>query len=200
MQLIAGFETFLYIFSSSLLFPVILCLIFLIFWICYQSGVFLREWIERRNNINPVLEDFKNELEKIFLNYSEIEMIKLEIEKLIEEKELELIKELDKVRFVVRVGPALGLLGTIIPMGIALAELAKGNLPKMASNMVTAFSTTVAGLTCGTIAYVISLIKQKWIKKTLDEMEYLAKVKLQKFNKIIIEENYNEVEKKGIVA
>lgn len=39
-------------------------------------------------------------------------------------------KKLDRIRFVIKVGPALGLMGTLIPMGISLAALAEGNIQK----------------------------------------------------------------------
>ena len=53
-------------------------------------------------------------------------------------------------RLLVKVGPSLGLLGTLIPMGTALASLATGNLDAMAGQMVVAFTTTIIGLACGT--------------------------------------------------
>ena len=42
-------------------------------------------------------------------------------------------------------------MGTLIPMGVSLASLAEGNIPKMAGSMVTAFTATVAGLACGVV-------------------------------------------------
>ena len=65
-------------------------------------------------------------------------------------------KSLSGSRMLVKVGPSLGLLGTLIPMGTALAALATGNLDAMAGQMVVAFTTTIIGLACGTAAYVIA--------------------------------------------
>ena len=50
----------------------------------------------------------------------------------------------------VKVGPSLGLLGTLIPMGSSLASLATGNLEAMAGQMIVAFTTTIIGLATGT--------------------------------------------------
>ncbi|NPA39350.1 MAG: MotA/TolQ/ExbB proton channel family protein [Thermodesulfobacteria bacterium] len=174
MNFLGFMETFLYVLSSALLYPVVLGLIFLVFWVLFLSGEFLRDWAERRNGINPVVENFKNFLEKLVKEKEDLEELETEVYKKLKETEINLIKDLDRIRSVVRVGPALGLLGTLIPMGIALAQLAKGNLPKMASHMVTAFTTTVVGLACGVVAYVITLIKERWIKETVTNMEYLA--------------------------
>jgi biopolymer transport protein ExbB/TolQ len=78
------------------------------------------------------------------------------------------------IRFVIRVGPALGLMGTLIPMGIALSAMAQGDMPKMAGSMVTAFTTVVVGLACSVVAYIMSLVKEKWVRADMREMEYLT--------------------------
>lgn len=54
-------------------------------------------------------------------------------------------RELERAGFMVKVGPMLGLMGTLIPMGPALAGLASGDIGSMAYNMQIAFATTVAG-------------------------------------------------------
>lgn len=81
---------------------------------------------------------------------------------------------LRSARILIRVGPSLGLLGTLIPMGTALAAMASGNLEAMAGQMVVAFTTTVVGLACGTIAYVIHAVRQGWVGETIREQRYLA--------------------------
>jgi biopolymer transport protein ExbB/TolQ len=77
-------------------------------------------------------------------------------------------------RTLVKVGPSLGLLGTLIPMGTSLASLAAGNLEAMAGQMVVAFTTTIIGLACGTLAYVVAVVRQSWVNETIREQRYLA--------------------------
>jgi biopolymer transport protein ExbB/TolQ len=77
-------------------------------------------------------------------------------------------------RTLVKVGPSLGLLGTLIPMGTSLASLAAGNLEAMAGQMVVAFTTTIIGLACGTLAYVVTVVRQNWVNETIREQRYLA--------------------------
>jgi biopolymer transport protein ExbB/TolQ len=77
-------------------------------------------------------------------------------------------------RTLVKVGPSLGLLGTLIPMGTSLASLAAGNLEAMAGQMVVAFTTTIIGLACGTLAYVVAVVRQGWANETIRESRYLA--------------------------
>ncbi|HEU4618956.1 MAG TPA: MotA/TolQ/ExbB proton channel family protein [Gammaproteobacteria bacterium] len=77
-------------------------------------------------------------------------------------------------RMLVKVGPSLGLLGTLIPMGTALAALSTGNLEAMAGQMVVAFTTTIIGLACGTAAFVITSVRQHWVNETVREQRFLA--------------------------
>lgn len=77
-------------------------------------------------------------------------------------------------RMLVKVGPSLGLLGTLIPMGSALASLATGNLEAMAGQMIVAFTTTIIGLATGTLAYVVAATRQGWAMETIREQRYLA--------------------------
>ena len=60
MNIIAGLESYLYIVSTLLFFPVLLSLTLLTLWIVVYSGSFLREYIERRQGRRRVLEDYKN--------------------------------------------------------------------------------------------------------------------------------------------
>lgn len=69
-----------------------------------------------------------------------------------------------RLRLAVRVGPSLGLMGTLIPMADALQGLADGNLPQLASNMVTAFAATVVGLTISVVAYLVSAAREQWAR------------------------------------
>ncbi|KXK32176.1 MAG: hypothetical protein UZ01_00637, partial [Candidatus Brocadia sinica] len=71
------------------------------------------------------------------------------IEYLLQSMEQKMVKDLDNLRLLIRVGPTLGLMGTIIPMGPALSALSQGDLEKLSSNIIIAFTTTVVGLAIG---------------------------------------------------
>lgn len=174
MNIFAGLETFLYVISSALFYPVIAGLVVLVFWIVVSFGGFIREYIERRQGNLYALQRYKKTLETEISSLNDI--LDIRLERHLQSAELELIKSLDKIRFAIRVGPALGLMGTLIPMGIALSALAQGDMPKMAGSMVTAFTTTVVGLACGVTAYLMSLTKEKWVRADMREMEYLTEI------------------------
>jgi biopolymer transport protein ExbB/TolQ len=96
------------------------------------------------------------------------------LEHLVLTREERIRRSLVNPRMLVKVGPSLGLLGTLIPMGSSLASLAAGNLEAMAGQMVVAFTTTIIGLVTGTLAYVVAAVRQGWVTQTVHEQRYLA--------------------------
>ena len=87
--------------------------------------------------------------------------------------------ELGKYKLLTKFGPILGLMGTLIPMGPALAGLATGDVASMAYNMQIAFAPTVVGLFVGAIGYVLLQIKQRWFVAELADLEFIADLKEQ---------------------
>ncbi len=71
-------------------------------------------------------------------------------------------------------GPILGLMGTLIPMGPALVGLATGDIASMAYNMQVAFATTVVGLVVSAIGFVTQQVKERWAMKNLAILEFVA--------------------------
>ena len=96
------------------------------------------------------------------------------LEHLVLESEERLRHSLNAARVLVKVGPSLGLLGTLIPMGSSLASLATGDLAAMAGQMVVAFTTTIIGLATGTLAYVVAAARQSWVNETIREQRFIA--------------------------
>lgn len=74
----------------------------------------------------------------------------------------------------VKVGPSIGLLGTLIPMGGALAAMSQGNLESMAGQMVAAFTSTIIGLAAGTAAFVIAAVRSRWVAQDIRELRLLS--------------------------
>ena len=73
-------------------------------------------------------------------------------------------------------GPILGLMGTLIPMGPALVGLATGDIASMAYNMQGAFATTVVGLVVSAIGFLTQQARERWAMKEVTMLEYLAEV------------------------
>lgn len=97
----------------------------------------------------------------------------LECEKILSEYELACEKELDRSRFLAKASPMLGLMGTLIPMGPALAGLASGDIAGMAHNMQIAFATTVIGCLTAGVSLMISSVKKHWFMEEITDLRYV---------------------------
>ncbi len=84
------------------------------------------------------------------------------------------LRKLERSRMLVRFGPALGLMGTLIPLSPALDGLAKGDVTKLSENLRVAFSVTVLGLLIGAVAFAISLVRDRLYAQDLSDLEYVV--------------------------
>lgn len=173
MSLAHWFEQYLFQVTSALYLPVIVSVSLLTLYVALAIGFFLHEAWERRRLARAVTA-YRRQLAAELATAAP--HLDARLERLLQGAELALAKSLDRIRFAIKVGPAIGLMGTLIPMGISLAALAAGDIQKMAGSMVTAFTAAVAGLGCGVIAYLIALVREKWMRDDVREMEYLTEV------------------------
>ncbi len=97
-------------------------------------------------------------------------------DKLLTEFELYADKDMAWARYLAKLGPMLGLMGTLIPMGPALVGLSTGDIGSMAYNMQVAFATTVVGIVSAAIGYFIEQVKQRWYLHDLNSLQYLADI------------------------
>lgn len=86
------------------------------------------------------------------------------------------LRRLERSRILVRLGPALGLMGTLIPLSPALAGLADGDVETLTENLRIAFGVTVVGLLVGAIAFAISLIRDRLYAQDYSDVEYVAAI------------------------
>lgn len=70
-------------------------------------------------------------------------------------------KTLARDTLVIRLGPALGLMGTLIPLGPALEFLANGQLEQMTQRLILAFATTVVGMGAAALATLTASFKRR---------------------------------------
>jgi biopolymer transport protein ExbB/TolQ len=85
-------------------------------------------------------------------------------------------RRLARTRLLVRAGPALGLMGTLIPLSPALDGLAQGKVNQLSQNLRIAFSVTVLGLLIGAVAFGLSLYRDRMYGQDLSDLEYVAAV------------------------
>ena len=94
--------------------------------------------------------------------------------KILADFDLQSLRKLERTRLMVRFGPALGLMGTLIPLSPALEGLANGNVKLLSENLRVAFSVTVLGLLIGAIAFAISLVRDRLYAQDLSDLKYVA--------------------------
>ena len=192
--------------SESLLIPVIIILLLFVIFALISVGGLVAEYTSRKKfNVEEGeslirsiynLSDITEMKDKI--NNSDIgDMYKLAMikvidnndfktqtrrafaDKIIEEEELRMAKSVEKTDVVIRLGPTVGLMGTLIPMGPGLAALGAGNVEVLAQAIIIAFDTTVAGLSASAVAYIISKLRKRWYGEDLSNFEVLINSTLE---------------------
>ena len=194
MDIGALLKTFIFLIASSLLYPVLFLLVVLTVWILVYAGSFFAEWLERARLSKYYPEELPTIIRKpdgrrVFshrVNYyienmrkvlaNSCDSLELVIENILQEKTLSFWKSLDRARMIIRVGPSLGLIGTLIPMGTGLAALSQGDMTKLSTDLVIAFTTTVVGLAIGITAYFFYTIRRRWIEEDIKNIELATEI------------------------
>ena len=191
--------------SRVLLWPVLVATVICFVWVLIELGFLLYElWLRFRYRDLDALEARTLKARKAFEdgkprtayrylqenNYSivvsrflfdlirnyQTERLAAKPLKLLQEYEFYTLKRLERTRILVRVGPMLGLMGTLIPLSPALLGLATGHTTNLLFNITTAFSVTVIGLLIGGLAFVISIVRDRMYAQDVSDMEYLLEL------------------------
>jgi biopolymer transport protein ExbB/TolQ len=183
----------LFFISNGLLVPVVIALLVLFGVALYTAINFYGDYQQRKNLLKQTEFLNSNDREVIFLGLQELEekdslyLKDLKLlwenreneafcERLIANYEVESHKRLSRPRMLLKLGPMLGLMGTLIPMGPALVWLANGDISSMAYNMQVAFSTMVVGLIIAVVGIVTLQVKQRWFSLEMNNLDYVDKV------------------------
>ena len=102
--------------------------------------------------------------------------------KLFEFEEEKTLSTLQKTDIITRIGPTLGLMGTLIPMGPGLAALGAGDINTLASSLTVAFTTTIVGIGSGALCYFIGKVRSGWYDRYLSDLDALMDAVLDYMN------------------
>lgn len=94
-----------------------------------------------------------------------------DVEQTLADYELAVQRRLDRTRMLVRAGPALGLMGTLIPLAPGLAALGDGDFQTLAGDLKVAFAATVIGILVGTSAFALTLFRTRVYTEDLAAFE-----------------------------
>lgn len=183
----------LYWISTGLLVPVIVLLIVLFVRALILTGSFFGQYLivrktdtliskaldgTSRSNLDELaarLPQTKNSIVLAYINkILSAEADKAVHRRILNEFEIYADKDLATSKTLAKLGPMLGLMGTLIPMGPALVGLSTGDIASMAYNMQVAFATTVVGLFSSAIGFMTLQVKQRWYVREMSELEFVA--------------------------
>jgi len=99
---------------------------------------------------------------------------------LISNFENEAEKDTSLSKLLAKMGPVLGLIGTLIAMSPALVGLSTGDISGMAYNMQVVFATTVVGLVVSAVGLVTLQFKQRWYAKDVNNLDYVSRILTEK--------------------
>jgi len=90
--------------------------------------------------------------------------------------ENEAAKDCHLSHLLTKLGPVLGLIGTLISMSPALVGLSSGDISGMAYNMQVVFAATVVGLLISAVGLATHQLKQRWYAQDLNNLDYVTRV------------------------
>lgn len=196
----------LYWLSTGLLVPVVVLLLILFVRALLIAGGFYGLYVSRRREEQRIkakmgsltydtLAYFGNELAQLprstFAIYAqriaEARSSEAHCRRYLAEFEIAADRELAKSKTLTKLGPILGLMGTLIPMGPALVGLSTGDIAAMAHNMQVAFATTVVGLAAGAIGYITQQVMQRWFLADYTNLEFMVNLIAQQKKSLVYE-------------
>jgi hypothetical protein len=163
-------QSVIYLVSASMLYPAMFLLVAGFLIAVASCGAAVAEWAERRREKTgefrgrgsaALMEELEGILKEPGTGWDDIESYW-------RAARLAGWKKLDYLRILARLGPAMGLVGTLIPMSTGLASLSQGDTSRLSSDLVVAFSTTVVGLSSGVAAYILYIIRARWLESDLE--------------------------------
>ncbi len=183
----------LYWISTGLLVPVIILLIFFFGRALLLVGSFFGQYMANRrtaallrkeldglrDNVSSLSEHLPKKNPSLAVTYMN-RLLRADStamrQRLLSDFEIEADKDLAVSKTLGKMGPMLGLMGTLIPMGPALVGLSTGDIASMAYNMQVAFATTVVGLFAAAIGFVTEQVKQRWYLQEMTDLEFVAEL------------------------
>lgn len=157
--------------AGALRLPVVLLLFAALLLACRELGSVIAEWWQRRKraSLGDVAEASQRGalppreptvLEPLYraLVKGDAQAARSRHRALVLERD----NRVERARLLVRVGPGLGLAGTLIPLGPALDRLGRGDVAGLARELEAAFGMTVLGVVCGMVGFCLALLRSRF--------------------------------------
>ncbi|WP_048189702.1 MotA/TolQ/ExbB proton channel family protein [Methanobacterium sp. SMA-27] len=193
----------IHIVSQSLLIPVMAVLVIFFIYSLINLGTLISEYYYRRKvkidfkNLQRLIlsvsehessDEIMNIIEESALPRSHKEVLITVLEssklgpdsrealarKMVEDEEITAAKKLEKTDIIAKIAPAVGLMGTLIPLGPGLTALGAGDIQNLADHLMMAFDAAVLGMASAAIGFTISKIRRRWYEEEISTLDSLA--------------------------
>lgn len=197
------FNDTLHVISQSLLIPVMVVLAVFFIYSLINMGVIIAEYYKKKNNKTDIKDTISNILslkgkkntDELIETIEKTEMpqnhkntlitlakspnISPEYReslalKMVEDEGINVAKKLERTDIIAKISPAVGLMGTLIPLGPGLAALGAGDIQNLAQHLIIAFDAAVLGMASAAIAFTVSKIRRRWYEEDLSDLETLV--------------------------
>ena len=197
------FNSSMHAISQSLLIPVMAVLAIFFIYALVNLGILLSEYYRRRKlnyDVKQLITQFllvknhrnSDEIIKIIktgqlpLSHKEVLITLIESSnqspefreslalKMVEDEGIKSAKRLERTDIIAKISPAVGLMGTLIPLGPGLTALGEGDIQSLANHLLIAFDAAVLGMAAAAIAFTISKIRRRWYEEEISNLETLA--------------------------
>lgn len=197
------FNDTLHVISQSLLIPVMIVLAAFFIYALINLGILIAEYYKRKNNkidikgtINNILsvkgrkntDELVNIINNAGISFSHKNTLMTLANsssvspeyreslalKMVEDDGIEVAKKLERTDIIAKIAPAVGLMGTLIPLGPGLAALGAGDISNLAQHLIIAFDAAVLGMASAAIAFTVSKIRRRWYEEDFSNLETLV--------------------------
>lgn len=202
------FNSSLHIITQSFLVPVMAVLAIFFIYALINLGILIAQYYKRKQKqfdfkrfIDQFLTESKNgntaELTNIIesakISRSHKEVLKTLLTtgnvsndfreslalKMVEDETINSAKNLEKTDIVAKIAPAIGLMGTLIPLGPGLTALGAGDIQSLSQHLTIAFDAAVLGMASAAIAFIVSKVRRRWYEEEISNLETLVDTVLE---------------------
>lgn len=202
------FNDTLHVISQSLLIPVMIVLAIFFIYALINMGVLIAEYYKKRNNKNDIRnvisqilslkgqkspDELISIIEAAEISQSHKNVLLTLIKssdvspeyreslalKMVEDEGIRVAKKLEKTDVIAKISPAVGLMGTLIPLGPGLAALGAGDIQNLAQHLLIAFDAAVLGMASAAIAFTVSKVRRRWYEEELSNLETMIDTLLE---------------------
>ncbi|ADZ10685.1 MotA/TolQ/ExbB proton channel [Methanobacterium lacus] len=202
------FNSSLHIITQSFLIPVMAVLVIFFIYSLINLGILIAQYYKRKQKkfdfkhfIDQFLMESRNgntaelsniiESAKISRSHKEVLTTLLTTDnvsnefreslalKMVEDETINSAKNLEKTDIVAKIAPAIGLMGTLIPLGPGLTALGAGDIQSLAQHLTIAFDAAVLGMASAAIAFIVSKVRRRWYEEEISNLETLVDTVLE---------------------